>query len=313
MRDEETKTVASACENLAVRALGDVWHHLAAFQMTAEVAEIHRGIEWNIALKENMEQLVSSKLRPGFKRGVSPARGMRVFHGPERLYLRFGQKYRRRNAYDLPWGQPKVLINVAPMSRGPWRVAAFSDEEGLVARETFYGIWPTAGWSAKALAAVLNGPVANAFVSVGEGKRKIRKKTLAKVPLPGLSAGARERLELLVDKYLASTAGANFNNAGGSPRQLLCSIDALVLSGYGLPPRLERQLLEFFRGEQRPTPFDFGDYFPADFESYVPLHLYLSGEYRRSAAASVRTAFERLPRHNSVRQALEAAVEAFEE
>ncbi|MCP5928285.1 hypothetical protein NL327_30945, partial [Klebsiella pneumoniae] len=60
-----------------------------------------------------------------------------------------------------PWGKPKVLTNVARLSRGPWRMAAAFDDSGLVASQGFFGIWshdpemPT-----EAVEAILNGPLA---------------------------------------------------------------------------------------------------------------------------------------------------------
>jgi hypothetical protein len=64
-------------------------------------------------------------------------------------------------------------------------------------------------------------------------------------------------------------------------RQALLRIDALVLKGYNLPPRLERQLLDFFRGAQRLVPFPFTEYFPKSFVPTLPLWMYLSSEYKK--------------------------------
>ena len=73
---------------------------------------------------------------------------------------------------------------------------------------------------------------------------------------------------------------------GGSWEQrahrILLQLDALILKGYGLPPWLERRLLDFFRGERRPVPFDFGDYFPADFTANIPLWRYISPAFQSS-------------------------------
>ena len=64
-------------------------------------------------------------------------------------------------------------------------------------------------------------------------------------------------------------------------KQTLLQIDALVLKGYNLPPRLERRLLDFFRGAQRSVPFAFNEYFPESFSSTIPLWLYVSPEYKK--------------------------------
>jgi hypothetical protein len=43
-------------------------------------------------------------------------------------------------------------------------------------------------------------------------------------------------------------------------QQLLLKIDAIILAGYGLPPRLERKLLKYFDGEERPVVSPFRGY-----------------------------------------------------
>ena len=64
-----------------------------------------------------------------------------------------------------------------------------------------------------------------------------------------------------------------------SARSILLQIDALILRAYNLPPWLERKLLEFFRGEKRPVPFEFGDYYPKDYGPTLPLWLYVSSNF----------------------------------
>ena len=66
--------------------------------------------------------------------------------------------------------------------------------------------------------------------------------------------------------------------------RLLLEIDAAVLAGYDLAPRLERDVLNRFAGEPRPGPVRFDRYYPPDFVPAIPLRRYLSTEYRNSAA-----------------------------
>ena len=56
----------------------------------------------------------------------------------------------------------------------------------------------------------------------------------------------------------------------------------------GLPVRLERQLLDYFKGEnRRGVGCVFQRYFAVDFESLIPLHKYISAAYRRSTVDTV--------------------------
>ena len=49
-------------------------------------------------------------------------------------------------------------------------------------------------------------------------------------------------------------------HSGDVAQQLLLKIDALILAGYGLPPRLESKLLRSFEGESRPVMSPFNGY-----------------------------------------------------
>ena len=62
-------------------------------------------------------------------------------------------------------------------------------------------------------------------------------------------------------------------------RRSLLEIDAILLRAYNLPPRLERELLDFFRGFKRRVPFDFTEYFPANFGPTIPLWMYLTTDF----------------------------------
>ena len=64
-------------------------------------------------------------------------------------------------------------------------------------------------------------------------------------------------------------------------------VDGLVLKAYDLPPRLERKLLDFFRGYQRPFPFVFPDYYPEDFVPCIPLHKYLKMDLKQASAGEL--------------------------
>ncbi len=58
--------------------------------------------------------------------------------------------------------------------------------------------------------------------------------------------------------------------------ETILQIDAEILRGYNLPPRLERRLLLRFEGEERRGIPSFQGYYPADFDSALPLHQVLT-------------------------------------
>ena len=102
-------------------------------------------------------------------------------------------------------------------------------------------------------------------------------------------------LEGLVDDYVAAMneqAEARLPLWGGGSweeraKRILLQMDALILKGYGLPPWLERKVLDFFLGERRPVPFEFGDYFPTDFAPNIPLWRYISPSFQASRPQNI--------------------------
>jgi len=66
-------------------------------------------------------------------------------------------------------------------------------------------------------------------------------------------------------------------------RQCLVAIDAEILRLYNLPPRLEKMLLDFFAGYPRKgVDFKFDRYYPEGFDSYIPLHIFISEKFKNS-------------------------------
>ena len=175
-------------------------------------------------------------------------------------------------------------------------MAAFPDAAGLACYQTYFGVWPKSSdmdeWS---LSAVLNSPVANAFVATREGKTDITKETLVLVPVPVFTEAQRNALRGLIKRYQERTSGlrgaATALNATDDAEALLKQIDALVLSAYKMPPRIERQLLDFFNGWERPVKHSFSQYFPSDFSVYFSLSDYLSPNF---ASATVGELLKRM-------------------
>lgn len=279
-KDTDILTPERAADSLAVTAMGEIWERLAEYPKLGK-AGIHRGVEWQAPF--DPEKYLSPVPKPGFKPGVSSAAGhFHAFLTPPTEYLCVKPECRKGNAFDLPWDCTKVVMNAVRVSRGPWRVAAFADENGLLFSQSFTCLWPPEGWTAKSLAAVLNGPVVNVFIATHE-KRHVRKKTLKRVPLPRLSSLDVEVIDRLVDQFVRHASSAK-DGRREVAREILLKIDAQVLRGYNLPPRLERQVLEFFRGKSRPVPFDFGDYYPANFSPHLPLWMYISRDLESCTA-----------------------------
>ena len=146
-------------------------------------------------------------------------------------------------------------------------------------------------WTIGILSAVLNGPVATAFIAAHEDNRDNRKSTLKRIPLPVLAEAERTSVNQLVDSYRATADKIDILGATQAPtacedvlRRTCLEIDAIILRSYSLPPRIERRLLDFFRGHQRRVPFRSNEYFPAEFSPTIPLWMYISDDFQRCRA-----------------------------
>lgn len=216
-------------------------------------------------------------------------------------------------------GVPQVLVNYVRVSRGPWRLKAFLDEEGHAVTSAFLTVRPKSKeHSVLFLWAMCNSPVANAYVYSHTMKRHILTSVLRRVPLPQPTSSQIKRVEGAARAYLRELSKPSRKPLAhpldeDMAKKLLLQMDAEVLRLYGFPPRLERQLLDLFQGQRRPgLPFTFDRYFPNDFEPCFPLHVYLSEVYTRSTSDRLAARHENVT-SPALLEALRNAVDAFEE
>ena len=96
-------------------------------------------------------------------------------------------------------------------------------------------------------------------------------------------------------------------------KKRMLAIDAEVMRLYNLPPKLERKVLDLFAPwERKGVDFKSEPYYPEDFDSWIPLHEYLSEEFQRSTVSFVKEWVEKV-RSPELIKALDVAVEAFRE
>lgn len=287
---------SAARHSLVLSDLQPVWEYLQSSKTIRDVAEAHRGLRWTLEISDpvSFREIVKDKPSDGYVPGVRPrARRFFAFQVPRISYLSTRPEHKRFKAFDLPWQEPKVIINKVAKRRAKWRVAAFADSTGLVCGESFIPIWPIEAKHVKLLAAVLNGPVANAYLTENSGKGEFTFESIYRIPFPILSDKQIEVVNRLVDEYVVAAEGNNDSRAD----LLLRQIDATVLTAYGLPPRLERKLLDYFRGESRLVPFEFADYFPPDFEPCFSLADWLTGKPANATVERFTSRSRDLPPH----------------
>jgi len=291
-------TVAEAADTFVVPELPNVWDFLINYPTLGEVAKLHRGIEWNEHLTVKGKGKETGKRAKfergervnGFELGVASRTKFNLFEKPRLSYLSLRPEHQKGNAFRREWNKPKAIMNKATKSRQRWRIAAFPDSDGITCYQNYIGVWPESdAYDEWVLSAILNSPVANAFVATREGKTDITMEVLRLIPVPHFTAQQRERLRSLIKQYQSVAYPPIMSKLSVDPARLLMEIDALVLDGYRMPPRLERELLDYFRGQgdERATSHAFGDYFPPDFEMFFSLSDYLSPEFAAGTAGEL--------------------------
>jgi len=308
--DAEEKRDSDAREKLLVPALIEVWKALQRCDRLGQIAEVHRGIEWNKPLTRNGEEtgnrdrLVKHRRQPGFRPGIPPlAKPFYAFSLPPTAFLSVRKEDQLYKAFDLPWDKPKVFLNAVRKSHDAWRLAAAADFTGLLCYQTFTAIWTHDPRLTIPLAAILNGPVANAFLATREIKHN-RNETVEGIPVPHLAHRDVSRLVALVEQYEHQTMDI-------AKDSILKLIDAAVLGAYNLPPRLERHLLDYFNGSRRQVPFKFAHYFPEDFKPWFSLADYLSGRFKHATAGNFAKDCSEAP--PAFRDAVESAMRTYSE
>jgi hypothetical protein len=272
--------------------LWEICEFLKDYSTLKDIADIHRGIEWKVQIKANKDILISGEPRAGFRKGIDKvSKKLEPYWAKDFVYLNMDESYRRTKAHFLPWEKPKVIINGNALMRSPWRIMGFPDRMGLVCFQNFIGIWLKHNITIEFVAALVNSPLANFTVFINEGKRRNRIGTIEKIPIPSLDRIDYGKIARLINEYRRSRTQHKAEN----PQELIQSecikslliIDSLILKAYDLPPRLERKLLNFFRGYPRPVPYHFPDYFPADFKPCIPLYQYLELDLKQASAGEL--------------------------
>lgn len=326
---------------LTLPALDGLWAHLDSNPHISDIAAVGRGIEFKGEKERNAVPVVLPNPKPpdypaGFAGMVRTTQ--EIFSTPPLRGLAAKAELIQNPRQGMASGKPQVLVNRNRAARNRWRLKALLDPDGRPVKNNFLTVRPKDS-SAPALFlwAILNSPIANAFVARDTMKRDNPESVLGKIPIPRFDARVIEGVLTAAQVYRDLAAGYSVSTRRKWKRKLdqpslfqpsqevsdgptdsqirdaLLAMDAAVLKLYGLPVRLERQLLDHFRNQRRPgVGCTFDGYFPSGFKSIVPLHKYISSAYCRSTIDQVA---ERMKPGESahVLASLRSAAEAFEE
>ncbi len=282
---EESFTPDTAYKGLILSDLAEVWSFLSSHRKLGEIADIHRGIDWNSPISQGLH--VRSAPAQGYMLGVPPNAKFNAFQVPALKYLNVNQHEQRRNAWQYDWSRPKAIVPKVRISRGRWRMVSFADRVGITCHTTFHGVWPKSDqYDEIVLAALLNSPVANAFVATREGGRDVTGEILKLIPVPKFSQASIEKLRDLVRRYEESVNMMMLNRQEDL-ETLLKNIDATIVAAYRMPPRLERALLDYFNDNERKVDHPFHNYFPANLDIFVHLTEFLGEKFARTTVGEL--------------------------
>jgi len=306
--------------NLRVADLDEIWEECKANPVLSNLAEVGQGFFFKGASTLGQgEMTVSNTTFPGAVPGFDRLdRDLSIHQLPRLRYLNLSESVIDRAVTGTTIQIPQIILNYAPVSRGPWRLKALLDREGRAVTSRFLTVRPKeADTPLEYLWALCNSPVSNAYVYAHSTKRDILAGQMRRMPVPHPSPNEVHLVLETVRAYFMACKDLDDPLSSGTDddeaRDLLLEIDALILRLYDLPPHLERQLLDLFAGHQRQgVPFPFERYYPEDFRPYIPLHVYLSEEYTRSTAGAFRQQWKPV-KSKAVLTALKSAADAFSE
>ncbi|MCJ7721855.1 N-6 DNA methylase [Candidatus Bathyarchaeota archaeon] len=305
--------------DLRIPELNFVWEYCKKFRSLEEVADVGKGFDFKSKYLPQGVATFSEKMFPGAVKGfLKFHKDLKITEQPKILYLNLRSEAISSRRRGTNIGTSQVLLNYAPVSRGPWRLKALIDYEGHPVSSSFLVVRPqTTEWSIEVLWAILNSPLANAYAYCNGTKRTVLTGMIRALPTPDMRKEALSNLHHLVKNYFElffsvdQVLGISIDEKKAK-REML-AIDAEVMRLYDLPPKLERQILDLFDGWQRNgVDFKFERYFPKDFESWIPLYEYLSEDYQRSTVSFVSKWVEEV-RSPEIIKAFKTAEEAFKE
>ena len=282
----------SETSDLRVPDLEEIWATIAHYPKLGDLAEIGQGFSF---IGEDQEDYPKGQKRTspvpkkGFEEGFENlGSGVMTHQLPPTVYLNLSPEIILRPRSGTVIGVPQVLLNEAPMQRGPWCVMAMNDLVGRPVTTRFTVIRPSRDASSRqVLWAVTNSPIANAYAFAHSTKRDIVTGTWRQFRIPALTTEASRRIEAAANAYLAAVHifENDFSLRNDEDREaerealrvLHWRMDAEVLKLYALPVALERKLLDYFAGCKRVgMPFHQDRYFPPHFHEALSLADYLS-------------------------------------
>ena len=160
------------------------------------------------------------------------------------------------SAFESP--RSKILVNSGRAPGNPWRIYAAIDDVGYFPSQSFHCVLPKDdSVSPEECVAVLNNPVASAWVDSRNRRRWIGEDTLRELPFPVFTGPQREAViaqvrEITALKKHELHRQTSYGSSGQRIYDLTLSIDKLVFEAFRIGENSLRMLNRYFAGYRRP-------------------------------------------------------------
>ena len=318
-----TKQELYKSENCSFRVLElkEIWEYCEKISPLRNYVTLGRGIEYKNFSQSVRKERFKDSVR-GYGRFEKKINNKKIDIGLTELPDLFWMSLKEDDVKNFRYGYkpdvPQILVNYARSGSEVWRIKGLIDCEGEPVSNSFITIRtnPESNISLKIICVLINSPFTNAYMYDHCMERHNLEGVLRNMPAPFVSQDL-SRLEKLVEEYFELsqqreqfTLGSD-DKAKKEKERCLLKIDAEVLRLYDLPPRLEKQLLDFFAGHKRKgVGFDFDHYYPENFNSYIPLRMFISEEFQNSTVENVKEWVDET-RNKKIAKAWDNAAKAF--
>lgn len=309
----------SGSAEMWIPELDSLWRHLKEAPRLRNIADIRQGFSFaKSGLIIKARAAAKTKVADAVPTILEGHTNTNIWEVPRSSWVS------PRRTPIRPWrsgqytGKPQILVNYVRAMRGPWRIKAMCDPQGHAVINTYSTVrLHENGPPALFVWAMLNSPLANAYVYSDTMKKHIYDSLIASIPMPQHWEQSVDQIVSAAHIYMTmAREPGEFELRGDDDvglRRALVEMDATVLRAYDLPPGLERQLLDLFTGVPRKgVGCRFTGYYPPGYSSHLPLHLLISERFERAAANHTADRFH--PGESEhVRQTLAMAATAFDQ
>ncbi|MCH9003194.1 MAG: N-6 DNA methylase, partial [Planctomycetes bacterium] len=173
-------------KHLYVPDLPEVWAHLSCNDALRKIADVGQGFSFEEeGLIEKARAAGGRRTSDAERAFVTGVSKLSIWQVPEDIWLSPKRTPIQAWRSGKHTGKPQVLVNYVRVMRGPWRMKALLDPNGHAVLNTYSTVRPRKGAAEITfLWALLNSPMANAYVHCHTFRRHIYDSLVASFPLP---------------------------------------------------------------------------------------------------------------------------------